>query len=536
MLERFTARSGAASLRIDGVALHSPYDPAREAARFVEGALGGETPSTVVLLGEGLGHATYALEQRLPGIRILRVFYSQEIAGLCEPSAHPGWHPGSPVSIGDFLRANIGELDMEGLRALEWQPSAASFPALSRAAHQGLRQVLQELNGSLVTTVSAGRLWIRNTLANFLLLDHPLSGPPCGPDRTVLIAASGPSIQQALPFIARARAALELWALPSSVPFLLHAGLRPDLVVMTDPGHWSMVHLHFDDPQCPIAMPLSAARGVWRLAVSTPLLLGQPAFYEEALLAAAGLGVPRITPHGTVAASAIDLALAATRGPVVAAGLDMCTEDLALHCRPNAFDVLLRLQETRTAPLHSLSFHRVASQEVECIREGENRIRIPRSLRTYAGWFTGESPLDRGRLHRLLASAVELPRLRPLDGPGFLQLAEGHARAARGPGLRPAERYPDRRSRRAIVQRIAGQWEAAVEHGRSRLRAGGGLAVFAGSPELLPLAYHVDPRGLLDARRKARAGSMRAALETGEQVLDACGLFLASCVGKALGA
>jgi hypothetical protein len=536
MLERFTARSGAASLRIDGFALHSPYDPEREAARFVEGVLAGETPSTVVLLGEGLGYAARALEERLPGARILLVFYSQELAGLSMDRGHPRWHPGSTQSVGDFFRAALGEMDMEGLRALEWQPSAASWPQQSRAAHEALRQVLQELNGSLVTTVSAGKLWIRNTVANFVHLDMPLAGSPCGPDRTVVVAASGPSLGRALPLLARAREAVDLWALPSSVPFLLHAGLRPDLVVMTDPGHWATIHLRFADPGCPVAMPLSAARGLWRLAAPSAYLLVQPAFYEEALLTAAGFSPPRVAPHGTVAASAIELALQSTAGPVVCAGLDMCAEDVTAHCRPNSFEDYLSLAQSRTSPLLSQLFQRIASQQVERLAGEGAAVRILRSLRTYAGWFSEASPRDRGRLYRLLPTAVLLPRLRPLEGQEFLALAQSRGGAARAAALSRPIGYPGADERRKIVGAVLARWVGEVEDGSREFRAGAGLSVFSRSPLLLPLAWHVDPRGLLEARRKARTGQAAAAQEAGERALQACAVFLSSLRRRSLDA
>lgn len=533
MVERFTARSGEPSLRIDGIALHSPYDPVREAERFVEGSLRGENPSTIVLLGEGLGYATRALAARMPSARLIRVFYSEQIYGFCEPDRAPTWHPGSPRSVADFLRAHIGELDMEGLRAIEWQPSASLFPSFSRSANEGLRQVLQELNGSLVTTLAAGKLWIRNSIANFLCVDRSLAGRPCGPARAVIVAASGKSLERALPLLVRARSRIELWALPSSALFLKESGVRPDLLVMTDPGHWSMVHLHFSTPPCPIAMPLSAARGIWRLgtAAGAPLLLSQPSFFEEQLLDAARVAAPRIAPHGTVAATAIDLALSCTRGPVIAAGLDMCAEDVATHCRPNAFDELLWLREARVRPHLSQTLHRIAGQQVAREGSGESSVRILRSLRTYAGWFSERSPLDKGRLFRLLPSPVALPRLAPLDEKGFLALAAVHAGAKPGSGLHDDGKYPNRASRDAIVMQLLERWAQAVAQGARGLR-GEGLAVFGGSPVLFPLAYHVDARGLLDARKKARAGDAAAALNAGESILANCAEFLRALAEK----
>src|SRR5208282_3958810 len=139
MIELFTARSGAPSVKVDGVAMHSPYDPAREAERFVQESLGDENPSTVIVLGECVGHIVRAVARLKPGASLLAAVYS------------PGIAQAAPV---------------QGVRT--WHPAARAFPEVSRAANEAVRQVVQELNGSFVTTVASGRRWLRNSLANFV--------------------------------------------------------------------------------------------------------------------------------------------------------------------------------------------------------------------------------------------------------------------------------------------------------------------------------------------------------------------------------
>ena len=82
-------------------------------------------------------------------------------------------------------------------------------------AQENLQQLLLELNGSLVTTMGSGRLWMRNSLANFLAIDSALQGSPCSPRRPVVIAAPGPSLETAAPLLHELRSCFELWPLPS---------------------------------------------------------------------------------------------------------------------------------------------------------------------------------------------------------------------------------------------------------------------------------------------------------------------------------
>ena len=68
-----TASSGAATLLLGGVYIHSKRDPEREAERLVEagGTSGGESPALV--LGFGLGYSALALTKKFPDRPIIIV-------------------------------------------------------------------------------------------------------------------------------------------------------------------------------------------------------------------------------------------------------------------------------------------------------------------------------------------------------------------------------------------------------------------------------------------------------------------------------
>jgi hypothetical protein len=431
-----------------------------------------------------------------------------------------------------FLAASLGELDLEGLRLIEWPPSARIFPAVSRNANESVRQLVQQLNGSFATTLAAGRLWMRNAISNFLAIDSTLVGELCPADRPVLLAAPGPSLEEAAPLIAEVRSRVELWALPSSSLLLHDDGLSPDLLVMTDPGYYSLHHIQFSAPSCPLAMPLSAARGAWDLPwvdkdefSAAPFFLAQPGFFDKSLLEAAGIRAPLIAPHGTVAATALDLALASTRAPVIVAGLDMCTRDISLHARPNAFDRLLHIQSTRLSPHYSLSFQRAAAQRVQPV-PGVAGVRASPSLRTYAGWFNEPRADSAARMYRLLPSCIPLEGMRALDADSLRQLLQGSPEWPRGPRLHRHGAFPGRDERHGIINRLLKGWTAELARAHATSMSSERLDLLGHSPSLLPLAYHIEPQRLLEARRKSRQGDSTGALATARDMLERCIDFL----------
>ena len=529
MIELFTARSGAPSLKVDGVALHSLYDPRREAQRFVRQALGEQTPAAVIVLGECVGHIAEAVAQAHPRALVLAAVYSPEIARAARLPAAANWDPSSPQALDEFLRLRLGELQIEGLRVIEWPPSARAFPEASRSANEAVRRVVQELNGSLVTTVAAGRLWLRNCFSNFLHIDTVLSGPLCGEARPIVIAAPGPSLEEAAGLLAEVRGRVALWALPSSCPFLLESGLLPDLVVMTDPGFYALHHLQFASPSCPLAMPLSAARGSWDLHPRPAVaLLEQPFVVERSLLQAAGLSAPSVAPHGTVTATAIDLALGATRAPVIVAGLDLGSRDLLSHARPNAFDRLLHLQSSRLHPHTSQWFGR--AQLLGSTTVPGTDFRTSPALRTYAGWFDTGAPGSRDRLYRLLPSQVAAASMRPIDGPGLREILHASREGGSEAAPVPAPGYPGPAERTRIAAGLLGTWARQVMEARDALSRGSvDLGRF---PLVLELAHLVSPRRLVDALKKSRQGESKAARAAAVETLEECRGFLQGVAEK----
>jgi hypothetical protein len=516
MLEVRPARSGQPTARIGGVYLHSPYDPQEEARRFVENSLAGSDPATVLLLGAELGHAGRAILHRFPTARLLAAYYDPQVAAHSSAPEQAAWQPACGQTLLDFLRLRLDELEAEGLAVLEWPASARLFPQASLEAQRQTAQALRELRGGLATTAAVGRRWLRNCLDNFLALDRVLAPRPPGRGLPVVIAASGPSLEEALPALARTRKGYALWALPSAAGCLSAHGLAPDLVVLTDPCWWAVAHLFAAGPSpSPLAMPLSAAAGAWKQAGGV-VLIAQEAPYENALLEAAAYPAPRVLPQGTVAATALQLALRSTQREVVFAGLDFCFRDLNGHARPNLFERSLEEGCTRLEPLHHRRFAWALAQAPRR-RAGGCRDGLP--LQTYAGWFAARPP--EGRLYRLLPSAVPAPGLRPLDPEGLARLARQRAtEPALLQEIPPQEGYPDRRARRGLLLELLSAWRKRA----ARLPALAGE--LPSDPLLFSLAYHFDAARLAELRRARRTLGAQAARAKAESLAADLDAFL----------
>jgi hypothetical protein len=532
MLELSSSKSGQPIARIKGIHLHSPYDPQKEARRFLQESIKQANPSTILLLGAGLGYLYRETTESFPNAGVVVVFYHEEVVKSFSPGPPPGmyWHPGQDMSLLQFLRNRIHELEAEGLAVVEWPPSARIFPEVSLRANEALHQLFREIRGTLVTTAALGKRWLRNSLGNFLGIEEvfPPAGGGSGAGPTV-IAASGPSLEQGIDFLARYREYIELWALPSSLDFLLSRDLRPDTVVMTDPSYYAFTHLGCaKDHSIHLTMPLSAAKGSWRISARVSLV-NQETPVERQLLDGAGVTVPSVPAQGTVAATALILALRLREAPVVFTGLDFCYRDILSHVRPNNFENWLEPESNRLAPLH----HKLFALAAEQAPAKQGGMRRTLALDTYAGWFaeTGMAAGKRTgekRICRFHPSEIPLRDIENIEESELQRLIRkrGGKAAHREEPLHPLESYPNREKRAEIVSSLLAGWIEKTERLSTAIGVTGTLEPLMRDSANLSTLYLCNASELTEIRRTLRLQGRKAGVDKSKSVLENHVLFL----------
>ncbi len=499
--EFFAARTGEPSARIGDSHIHSRFDPSREADRFLESQIT-TTPGTLLVLGPGLGYLLRAARAAYPACRLVAIAYTRAYSGRTVATADDSWYPDGPQSLRNFLRSVLSEDQIDGLAMIEWGPSASMFPAVSRTVNDCVAAVVRELSSSLATTGYFGRRWFTNAVANAVSIrevhDHlSMSG-------TVVIAASGPTLERATPVLIASRDSIGLIALPSAVRPLLEHGIVPDAVVATDPGVYAAVHLAplSRISGVPVIMPLTGIRGVWRTG-SPAILFSQMSFLESAFHGAIEPAVV-VPSHGTVAGSAYHVAVAAGADRIVFAGLDMAAHDVKMHARPESFEGLLSMNENRLQTAEGIRLERVLGSV-----RGPNRSRVTPSMDVYAAWFRE----TRLRAARLFPSPIDLgiPDCTPDDlttGPrGSIQIS---ARRRLAP------------TRRRVME-ILRTWRAELIEARD-------------TDPLPPVARElvriIEMPLWLTARRSVRAGDTDAGRTAVIHACDAAARFVADCIDR----
>jgi hypothetical protein len=366
MLQIFSAKNGMPTASCNGVNLHSSYNPEREALRFIQNAIT-EQPAVIIFIAGGIGYLEQSARTLFPEVRIISVLPHKSWLQKTVDRQHV-WSPQSGGSLACFLERLITDREIDGLNIVAWpagfnaDPSALQFLTT-------VKEFVIRVKQSFESVSYFGRLWLKNALFNFLMHDNyvVLRGTKPVP---VLIAASGPSLSRQLTAIRANRRAFFLIALPSSLTALRYAGIAADLIVSIDGGYYAGHHLAHCGTDTPIATSLLAARHKGR-----SLIFSLSSFFEKELMA--GFDIMPVLWRGTVAATAIDLALKiAADNPVFLAGFDLSFDYLNQHVRPHTFDSFYDALSKRLEPLATV-YQKLAWH-------GE------KSLEAYLSWFSGQ--------------------------------------------------------------------------------------------------------------------------------------------------
>lgn len=462
--------------------LTSSYDPAKE-ARSWAGGCQAQAGDLVFVAGDPWGLASQALGDR--GVRAVALVPGQAALPLVPPGVR-SWAPGND-NLEAFLSGVFDEWGPEAVRWEVWPAFERLVPDLALEWSKRFRDHYRTVQGSWLTQRHFGRRFWTNAVRNFLDWDQGLTLVPG--DRPLVVAASGPSLDDGLEVLARHRHLFDLWALPSSFETLVQRGLVPDAGVATDGGFYAREHLHcLRGTRVPVLAALGSA--------PDPVLTQRPCLFfsqgleiERSLLGALG-GYTEVPSQGTVAVTALRLALRSTSGPVYVAGLDLAFRDLRGHTSPHTVDRRLSALHHRLAPWEGLWAQRRIEQ-APLVHRG---VRTSPAMVTYASWLDAPGRFER-TVHRIAPTAVRLGSLAEVDWDQAARAWTAY-RGNRPVGWTTPTTWPDREARKLALGRTL---DALIT------RARGGVA-----PWLVEAARTAVPEALAEDFVTWRAGGSGA--------------------------
>ena len=412
-------------------AFHSLMDPRRDAERLAAAQPPGGFIAALGL-GAGYGLAPYLASSATTGILVVEysapllravleefdlseLFLDPRFSLLLDPE---------PREIEAALLASYIPPLAGDLRSVPLRGRVDQDPGLFAGAAAAIRKVLDRISDDYSVQAFFGKLWFRNAVRNLFAAERPAS--PLPPIRRAVVTAAGPSLEAALPAVAKARGeGAFLIATDTSLPALLGSGMRPDAVVSIDCQAISYYHFLKGLPAgVPLVLDLASPNRLARLG-------GELRFFSSghpfcAYLSSRFRPFPALdTSGGNVTHAALSLAEALGAESALLAGADFSYPEGKSYARGTYIYDYFDALSGRLSPSESL-FSGFIFRNASVFRETD---RTPEG-KEYSRFVT--KPLVAYREHLERFAAASSLAVRPLRGLGVeIRIPEGQARKRR---------------------------------------------------------------------------------------------------------
>lgn len=391
-----TTRSPFPTLCVNGVYVHSRYDPQRDAQRTIENSsIFG--PDACLFAGCALAYIPEMYAQKYPRSRIVLVepdIFLFLLALAARPLNVLFSHPELVLVIGTHPRELLTLLDTMELSDIPvyespaiMAPNQKWYDELSSLRKRNKEK--KEINAN--TLKRFGDLWLRNMGKNLTeMRDRKGIAQFEGifPDIPILILAAGPSLDRILPIVPSLRKHCVLIAVDTAVRACLRAGVEPDFIVLVDPQYWNYRHL--DGLECPHSILITEGAtwpAVFRFRCrsihlcSSLFPLGK--FLESRTAHKGELGA-----GGSVSTTAWDFARYMGTKHIYMAGLDLGFPDKKTHFTGSIFEERTHSTSGRLHPAETegyLALYGAGPYPVSDYRGGT--VLTDKRLILYAWWF-----------------------------------------------------------------------------------------------------------------------------------------------------
>jgi hypothetical protein len=246
-------------------ALHSRYDPKREAARIVATTVPNPV-ETVVIFGLEAGFTVRQVLERYQSSTVVVVERSWETIRvilewidlsreLTEGRLHLVTSAEDLVRILDEVHLPLLGGRTAAITVTPWvelPENRNHFRLCARA----LEKKIHDEDGDAATIRRFARRWLVHTVRNTRWMSDPHGSSSATKrleavvhDRTVTVFAAGPGLDRYLDQVAAGETVGTVFAVDTALPALLNRGIVPTAVVTLDPQCWTTMHFRRDLPR-----------------------------------------------------------------------------------------------------------------------------------------------------------------------------------------------------------------------------------------------------------------------------------------------
>lgn len=350
--------NGEATCTYNSIRLHSAYNPSHEAERFVQNVKCEFNPKYILITGAALSYCAVYFRKFFPNAIICTVQFDEAFKIADKLWDKTFYINKKDIPLSEQIYSFMGEEGIISCLFTSWQPAEKAFPAENEYAWQQIKNAVIKGRNVLATRSFFAKRWVKNSM-RFCLFTKKTCNFKKG-SSPVVICASGPSLQDSIPYIKKYRDRFFLIAVSSALYPLVLNEIIPDLCISTDGGYWAKHHIsHALINRTNIPLALSAESSCYTQIMTEndilPLKYGDG--ISESLINNFNFNAAQAYRNGTVSGTAAQYALSITDGNVFFCGLDLAPSCGYAHTQPNELEIFnmkadnrLRTLDTRVYP------------------------------------------------------------------------------------------------------------------------------------------------------------------------------------------
>lgn len=384
----FKAKNNSLTCKIQGVQIHSAYNPENEAERYVKSLSKPPfNPKYILLIEPALAYTLPFLEKNFPESKILSIRFSNDFREYDNKFFKTFYFSlNDSKTFENKLTSFFGEDGLLFTNFITWEPTQKVFSEESKILWDILKKEINLSQQILNTKAFFAKRWIKNSII-FIKNIKKIAKIQKG-SSDVIICASGDSLRDSVEKLKIIRKKIFLIAVSSSLKLLLENNIEPDLVISTDGGFWAKMHLKKLLKYKDIPLALSTESNILRKTFENTAIL--PLHYSDGfgsnLLKKFSIPFIEAERNGTVSGTAEKLALSISSGNVYFIGLDLFPGKAKQHSDPNELEIFNSMSDIK-------------------IKSKENRVTGNRfnskSLKIYENWFSQQDLNITNRVYRL---------------------------------------------------------------------------------------------------------------------------------------
>lgn len=350
------AQDGNKTFTADGIFFHSKYSPAKEGDRFsntIKEQLPVDfLPRLILIIEPGIDYCSSIISRlfndcKTAAIRLFEDFNKSEFQSGFDFDIQYK----ADSNFSQKLIDTFGEELLLASSIFIWPASKNIFASQISSVLLDYKNAIEESKTLLVTRQFFEKKWLINS-CSFINYTKKLVLPQIKENLTIVVAASGPSLEPCIDVLKKYRNNFLLIGLSSAVPVLLHNQIIPDFILSTDGGFWAGQHLKAlkDFPQIPVAAPSEAfiPKAILSSNPVIPLCYNDSSsFISNSILNKAKINCLSAVRNPTVSGTALFLALSFKPGNVFFCGLDLAASRGFAHTNPNELEKNNSLNDNR---------------------------------------------------------------------------------------------------------------------------------------------------------------------------------------------